>query len=146
MTTQWRKDICNEKSGFLFSHPCDRLPNQTCSLCEKPICNDHAHPQHDQQETKMVCTTCAKKARKITKNHQRQRGYRSRDFYDDPYFYGPQYGGYWYRRGIYSSHHDHHHSHDDHWGHDRNDFTEADGESFQQNFGDDEFESDMTES
>lgn len=144
--TQWRNDICNEKSGFLFSHPCDRLPNQACSLCAKPICNEHAHPLEDQQGVKMICTTCAKKARKVTKTNQRHRGYRSGDFYDDPYFYGPRYGGYWYRSGVHMSHHDHYDSHDDDWGHDRNDFTEADGESFQQDFGDDEFETDMTES
>ena len=127
---EWESGVCNENSGFLFRHPCDRPANQVCSLCQRPVCSDHAHVGDANQ---LFCTSCTKKSRRITRGHQRQRGYRDDDFYDDPYFYGPRYGGYWYRRGVDPSFHD------------QNDFTEADGASFNQ-FGDDEFESDMTES
>ena len=132
MTTNWEKGICNEKSGFLFSHPCDRMPRGECSQCRKPICVDHSHVLDDTSDV-AVCTTCAKETKRVNRKSQRRRGYHDRDFYDDPYFYGPRYGGYWDRR------HRHRHDHDEH------DFTEADAESLH-NIGDHEFENDMTES
>lgn len=133
MTTNWQKGICNEKSGFLFSHPCDRLPRGNCSQCEKPICSDHSHLLEDHADA-AICTSCAKEAKKINRKHQRRGRYYGDDFYDDPYFYGPRYGWYWDRRRR-------HHDHD----HDEYDFTEADAESLQ-NVGEYEFENDMTES
>lgn len=129
MNSPWEKGICNETSGFLFSHPCDRMSVAECGQCERPVCNDHAHVTDAAGAT--LCTSCVKKSRKINRRHQRQRGYHDSDFYDDPYFYGPRYGGYWYRS--------HHHVHDVH------DFTEADAESLH-DAGDFEFENDMTES
>ena len=124
---EWNLRICNEKSGFLFSHACDRLPVQNCNRCQKPICQEHAHTH----ESGMVCTTCA---RKLDDRYER-RGNRHRyydGYYGDPYFYGRPYGYGWGR---------HHHRHE----HDPHDFTEADGEAFEAH-GDADFESDLTES
>ena len=81
----------------------------------------------------VVCTTCRKQQRKISRKSRQGRRYDDNDFFDDPYFYGPRYGGH---RGYYP-------------GvdrlHDPHDFTEADSESLHF-VGDDEFEQDMTES
>ena len=130
---EWNLGICNEKSGFLFSHACDRLPVQNCSRCQKPICQEHAHVQ---DAGAMICTSCARRldARNEQRGYQGRRGHRYYDgYYGDPYFYGRPYGYGW---GMHR--HRHHH-------HDPHDFTEADGESF--NSHDDvDFESDLTES
>jgi hypothetical protein len=32
---------CGDTSGFLFSHPCDRLATGQCATCGKPICIEH---------------------------------------------------------------------------------------------------------
>lgn len=32
---------CADTSGFLFSHPCDRLATGQCATCGKPICIEH---------------------------------------------------------------------------------------------------------
>ena len=126
MSKQWEAGLCNEKSGFLFSHKCFRFHDHTCGHCEKPICEEHTH----QAGGGMFCTSCLKKqqARPVGRPHH----------YDSPYFYG----GYYYGHSYYASH-----------GHgsssmgtpDPADFTEADAESLESEF-DADFESDMSES
>lgn len=32
---------CQERSGFLFAHACDRLSAYGCGVCGKPICVEH---------------------------------------------------------------------------------------------------------
>jgi hypothetical protein len=125
MANDWDSNICNEKSGFLFNHACDRTPARECHNCERPICMDHSHGS----KQGVVCTTCAKKSQRKQKRSSRQSHYR-----DDPYFYGGYYYGGGYDRGYHGSSR-----------HDYNDFTEADSESLQDE-GDDGFENDMSES
>ena len=119
---EWTAGICNEKAGFLFSHACDRAPESSCMLCDRPVCGDHSHPVDEG----VVCTTCRRQRYSRRGRRRRQR----EDFDDDPYFYG--YGGYGYG-GYYRDEYD------------GNDFTEADGASLLHS-GDEDFENDMTES
>ena len=142
MPAEWDPHTCNEKSGFLFKHHCKNKVDQRCELCKKPVCNDHLN----QVDDKLACTTCTKAHVREQEQGARAaspggRG-RSRYYYDDdPYFYSynyyPGYGHYhsgWGRSHYHSSHY-----------HDRNDFTEADSESLQQE-GDDSWEDDLDES
>jgi len=137
--SEWEKGICNEKSGLLFSHPCDRLQRNTCGRCLRPICVDHTHT--DPVGGQEICTTCMRgsqdRQQQAQDDHSNPRS-RHYGHYHDPYFYGSYYGGYW-GVGGYASGTSYHHHHDPH------DFTEADGESFRVQ-SDDGFESDMTES
>ena len=32
---------CDDRSGFLFAHACDRPAAGACSVCGKPICTQH---------------------------------------------------------------------------------------------------------
>ncbi|MAD80759.1 MAG: hypothetical protein CMJ50_07950 [Planctomycetaceae bacterium] len=126
--------ICNEKSGFLFSHECFRSPIGNCSSCQKPVCEDHSHAF----DGNVLCTSCAKKDRKRRGRDETGRQYGPSRHYDDhdPYFYG----GYYYGATYYDSYHHHGSS-----VHDPHDFTEADAESLASE-GDEGFESDMSES
>lgn len=45
---------CADTSGFLFSHPCDRLATGQCATCGKPICIEHTRLT----ETGPRCVTC----------------------------------------------------------------------------------------
>lgn len=133
----WTPGRCNETSGFLFRHECGEMPMRQCQLCGKPLCEKHAYETVDGS----MCTTCFKK------QNQDLPGNRMHD--DDPNFYGDRYyrgyghfgQGYWGYAwlGPHGTHH-HHRRH-----HDPQDFTEADAESLNM-MGDEDFESDMTES
>ncbi|WP_223641055.1 hypothetical protein [Corallococcus sp. EGB] len=106
---------CLETSGFLFSHPCERGATTQCMRCQKPICVLHMRTL-DGEET--VCVTCARAA----DNGDENRDASSSEYdEDDPSYYYEDYGYYgrdaWRGSGSSSS------------GTDRNDFTEADGES-----------------
>lgn len=136
MAKSWDSGICNEKSGFLFSHECYLPPAGSCSRCQKPVCQDHSHELVDRAED-ILCTSCAKKDRKRHrgggKGRSTSRLDRHDDYdYDEPYFYG----GYYYGTVYYDSHH----GRDD-----PNDFTEADAESLSSEM-DEGFETDMGES
>lgn len=115
--------MCAERSGFLFSHACTRMAAGQCSRCTKEICEEHTFAS----EEGLLCTTCAKKARR-----QQRGGMSSGRYRHNPFFYHGYYHGWGHhRRG--------------HWGHDeadKNDLTEADGESLQAE-GDEDFEQDM---
>ena len=139
MSKQWEAGLCNEKSGFLFSHKCFRFHDHTCEQCEKPICEEHTH----QAGGAMFCTSCLKKmpqAQPVGRHHNPSDDHSSSHgyHYNSPYFYG----GYYYGHSYYASH-----------GHgsssmgtpDPADFTEADAESLESEF-DADFESDMSES
>lgn len=45
---------CADTSGFLFSHPCDRLATGQCATCGKPICIEHTRLT----ATGPRCVTC----------------------------------------------------------------------------------------
>lgn len=163
--------MCQETTGFLFSHQCDRFAVQACVRCGKWVCNDHNHEGADGA----VCTTCAKLEPQqpppddpaaepqtpggaATAPQSRVAPSRSTGYYrDDPYFYGsywyPGYGyhGYGYHRSYADT------THNDPStpardpgtasgsGHDPHDFTEGDAESLKQE-GDEPFEAEMGES
>lgn len=136
MTKKWESGACNEKSGFLFNHECFRPPSAVCSLCQKPICDDHTHLS---DQAGQVCTSCAKKRQKPGRRGQSssQRGRSSHDHHDrynEPYFYG----GYYFGTSYYDSYQGRGVS-------DPHDFTEADAESLASEM-DEGFENDMSES
>jgi hypothetical protein len=118
------KGMCAERSGFLFSHECTRMSSGNCTRCTKEICAEHTFAS----EEGLLCTTCAKKARR-----QQRAGMSSDRHRHDPFFYH----GYYHGWGHYGH---------GHWGHhhyrDENDLTEADGESLQAE-ADEDFEQDM---
>ena len=104
---------CLETSGFLFSHPCNQAATGACQKCGKHVCARHTHPT----PSGFMCTSCAKK--EVQRTRQQRQAWSGWD--DDPYLYDTYYySGYgYYGRGS--------------WGWDLygNDFTEADGDSFQ---------------
>lgn len=120
MPKAWESGICNETSGFLFSHPCDQFCVHECGKCGRPICQDHA--QHD--VGRVLCTTCARK--RVSRGH-----HGTHDDYD-PYFYGGT--GYGHSRGGFFFHR-----------HDPHDFTEGDAAGLRAEM-DDDFENDMSAS
>lgn len=46
---------CQDRSGFLFAHGCDRAPDYTCVACGHAICDYHARDGADGQ---VYCVTC----------------------------------------------------------------------------------------
>ena len=50
---------CADTSGFLFSHPCDRLATGECATCAKPICVEHTRLT----ATGPRCVTCLRDER-----------------------------------------------------------------------------------
>ena len=114
---------CEERSGFLFAHDCHEPVVESCATCNKAICQVHSHPQSGG----LVCSTCAKGAARqkpssqAAKSSRRDRTTRDRHYHDSPFLYGSAYYGYGYG----------HYGHG-YWGSrhmNRDDFTEADGES-----------------
>ncbi len=71
---------CQERSGFLFAHACDRVAAWSCAACGKGICAEHTRLT----EAGNVCIGCAR--------GQTQAGAVSPT---DPYFYD------WDRRSAY---------------------------------------------
>lgn len=47
---------CQDRSGFLFAHPCDRLAAWTCGGCAKRVCDDHMRRQAEAT----LCASCWK--------------------------------------------------------------------------------------
>lgn len=118
---------CQETAGFLFKHACENLGSHYCATCQKFVCDEHCK----QLKGEPVCVACAKKA--LGRTHRLRSGSGRYAHYEDPYLYGSwYYGGYGhYGHGCWGHEH-----------HDRDDFTEADSESFQTE-GDEGFEQDM---
>jgi hypothetical protein len=106
---------CKEKSGFLFSHACKRDAISNCAKCGKAICEEHTH----EFENQLLCTSC------VNRNLKRRESREDRVHYHDPYFYwyGRYHGYGYYGPGSWGYRHHVHHYHD------RDDFTEADGQS-----------------
>ena len=146
MNQDWEPGTCNEKSGFLFSHPCDRFDTARCVYCAKPVCDEHTVPSAEGS----ICVTCAKSAPGQDEQYDDQdagnyhrggrRSYGRGYHYHDPYFYGGHYYSDYGRYGGRRWGHRHHNS-----SHDDNDFTEADAQSFAHQDNED-FESDLGES
>ena len=154
----WQDGTCNETSGFLFKHECFQLPTAKCQQCDKPICEDHAHELPDGT----FCTGCArgqvqqrpKEPSQIDKYSRSNSTYHD-GYHNDPYLYGSSYY-YGYHWGWHSGRSSHRNSSfdsspDSPPGNDPNDFTEADGGSFEVERDDAEgdgglYEKDMSES
>ena len=122
MAKDWTPGMCNEKSGFLFSHECFHPPDGQCGKCQKPVCEEHSHSDGGI----VICTTCVRKSR------QRD-GTQTHDDHH-PYFYGGYYAGYGYYGGSQFADRV-----------DPIDFTEADSESLAGE-ADEGFENDMSAS
>lgn len=142
MPKSWDRGICNEKSGFLFSHECFQPPDDVCMKCQKPICSDHAHELLGAKQGGVLCTSCVKKDRKqLGKRQAREVGrssgnyHENYDTYDEPYFWS----GYYYATAYQ-------HSEPSARVSDPHDFTEADAESLQGADDGEGFETDMSES
>ncbi|MCY1040819.1 hypothetical protein OV208_05740 [Corallococcus sp. bb12-1] len=116
---------CLETSGFLFSHACERGASTQCMRCQKPVCVLHTR-MLDGAES--VCVSCARTADNGDENRD---GSETDWDEDDPSYYYDGYGYYgrdaWAASGT---------------SHDRNDFTEADGESLRRE-DDASFEEDL---
>lgn len=73
---------CQERSGFLFAHACDREAVASCASCGKMVCHEHLRPG-------TTCVSCAKRAGVADPQH---RVGSSRGPYDnDPYWYASSY-------------------------------------------------------
>ncbi len=77
--------ICEETSGFLFSHPCDRPAVGNCFECGRAVCQAHTASQYDG----VLCTSCAKQ-------HYREEKRRYFDKHDPYYYPTHHYPGYYY--------------------------------------------------
>jgi len=62
---------CDDRSGFLFAHACDRPAAGACSVCGKPICTQHTRMSAQGP----TCITCL-----------HQTGVDAGTGEDDPYF------------------------------------------------------------
>jgi hypothetical protein len=129
MAKDWPPGMCNEKSGFLFSHECFHPPAGQCSKCQKPVCEEHSHSDGGI----VICTTCVRKSRQQDETTGR-RGRQSHHDDHHPYFYGGYYAGYGYYGGSPFADRA-----------DPIDFTEADSENLAGE-GDEGFENDMSAS
>ena len=118
---------CLETSGFLFSHSCERAAATQCMRCQKPVCALHMR-MPDGAET--LCVSCARTADNGDENRDA-----SNSAYadDDPSYYYDGYG--YYGRGAWTTA-------GGSRSHDKNDFTEADGESLRRE-DDASFEEDL---
>ncbi|MCU0242015.1 MAG: hypothetical protein MUF51_06290 [Vicinamibacteria bacterium] len=66
---------CEERSGFLFAHECDRPAAWQCTACGKSICFEHTR----MGANGYTCITC------MRAQPERQE---DDNVSDDPYFYG----------------------------------------------------------
>ncbi|CAM3409187.1 hypothetical protein G4177_00550 [Corallococcus sp. ZKHCc1 1396] len=115
---------CLETSGFLFSHACERAAATQCTRCQKPLCLLHMR-MLDGAES--VCVSCARMADNGESNDGSETDWDE----NDPSYYYDGYG--YYGRGAWTT---------AGASHDRNDFTEADGESLRRE-DDASFEEDL---
>ena len=61
---------CADTSGFLFTHPCDRLATGQCATCGKPICIEHTRLTAGGPR----CVTCLREAEIDRDGHDRDIG------------------------------------------------------------------------
>ncbi len=130
----WQEGICNERSGFLFDHDCDRVPAVSCGQCGRPVCEEHLRMTDDGDR----CITCQRQvpeSRKARKHSVDEDGDESNYYYYDPYFYHHHYESegaeYWGKESYAAA-----------TGTDANDFTEGDAHALQSE-GNEGFETDM---
>lgn len=92
--------MCQERSGFLFAHDCDRPVVRMCGQCHKALCEAHSRVV----EGAHYCVTCFKQLPAAPQGQQKQDP-RAQDptatddadgwADDDPYFYSSRhYHGY----------------------------------------------------
>jgi hypothetical protein len=82
---------CEERSGFLFAHACDRPVAWSCATCGKSICAEHTR----MTESGYGCISCVRlqgeqtdQEREQQQQQQQQQGQGQPDrTTDDPYFY-----------------------------------------------------------
>lgn len=77
-------NLCQETSGFLFSHRCGRPSFMTCLTCLKPICAQHARPAIPEG---FRCIACALVTGNPNDSHV------DHDGDEDPYFYRNEHAG-----------------------------------------------------
>lgn len=136
MSESWDESRCNDRSGFLFSHDCLQMPANHCSVCQRPICEDHT--RYDAEQLPQ-CVTCAKQRPPETSENDDLNpsgsGYRQSSWgASDPYFYaGHHYSGWGRHRGHATP------------ASDPNDFTAGDAMSLNDDDSGD-FESNLSES
>jgi hypothetical protein len=79
---------CQERSGFLFAHECDRPVAWSCATCGKAICAEHTR----MTESGYGCISCVRLQNTQTEQDreqqqaQNQQGTAGTET-DDPYFY-----------------------------------------------------------
>jgi hypothetical protein len=78
---------CQERSGFLFAHACDRPVAWSCTRCGKAICAEHTRMAEDGY----TCITCLRLVQdEQSKEREEQEKKAEGDdtsTTDDPYFY-----------------------------------------------------------
>ena len=80
---------CQERSGFLFAHACDRAVAWSCTRCGKAICAEHTRMAEDGY----TCISCLRlvqddQQQQRQEQEQKQQGQEGEaDTTDDPYFY-----------------------------------------------------------
>jgi hypothetical protein len=74
--------MCEERTGFLFAHACERPSVWGCSACGKPICAEHTRLT----DTGNTCIACARTQQQqiADQNNQQVAGTGPTN---DPYFY-----------------------------------------------------------
>ncbi|WP_240359265.1 hypothetical protein [Pyxidicoccus trucidator] len=124
--------LCQESTGFLFSHECGLPAGAGCPRCGKRVCDAHLTSAGGE----LVCATCAEDTEEGDESDSDSDSDSGPDSdsspaEDDPSYYYKDYGYYgpgssWAGSGAK----------------DPNDFTEADGESLRHE-GDSSFEEDL---
>jgi hypothetical protein len=71
---------CEDRSGFLFAHACDRVATVSCTACGKHVCALHLRGEGGRP----LCVACAATAAPAVTD--------ARKTTDDPYLYGAAYG------------------------------------------------------
>ena len=79
---------CQERSGFLFAHACDRPVAWSCATCGKAICAEHTR----MTESGYGCIGCVRlQNEQAEKEREEQQGEQKAgeggEETDDPYFY-----------------------------------------------------------
>jgi hypothetical protein len=71
---------CQDRTGFLFAHACDRLAAWKCGSCAKEVCDDHMR----REGAATLCASCWKKS---VPPPQPGVAAQAPIFYNDPFWY-----------------------------------------------------------
>ena len=76
---------CEERSGFLFAHECDRPVAWSCASCGKAICAEHTR----MTETGYGCISCVRTQNQQADEQQKEQQQQAdgTQTTNDPYFY-----------------------------------------------------------